>query len=172
MTSPNAGAGPFRKLAAGELGNLRSEPYALADDTVFARDPSVVDADGDPATFEVHGYFAVTFAPEGEEASVDDAPNAIVRHGALDARSFDRQRVVVLAPELAWEGGTVGAPMVLRRGAELWMYYAAAGGIGLGLDTALKIIQRHGGDIVLSRRENPTVFSIRLPASLASIPPT
>jgi hypothetical protein len=128
---PNAGAGPFREIRDDELGNLRSAPNALVDDNRFAEDPSILDADGDAATLEAWGYFAIHVAPEGEDADPLSAPAAIARYAAPDGRSFDRAPVVVLEPALAWEGGTIGAPMALRRGGEIWLYYAAAGGIGL-----------------------------------------
>jgi hypothetical protein len=124
---PNAGAGPFRELRLEEVGHARSAPNVLFDDDTFPRDPAVVDLDGDPATFEVAGYFAA--APEGSPPSAPTT--SIVRHGALDGRSFDRSPEVVLEAFEAWEGGFVGAPSVLRFQGELWMYYAAAGGIGV-----------------------------------------
>ena len=124
---PNAGAGPFRELRLGEVGHARSAPNVLFDDDTFPRDPAVVDLDGDPATFEVAGYFAA--APEGSPPSAPTT--SIVRHGALDGRSFDRSPEVVLEAVEAWEGGFVGAPSVLWFQGELWMYYAAAGGIGV-----------------------------------------
>jgi hypothetical protein len=128
---PNAGAGPFRELREGELGNARSPPNALFDDDTFPRDPSVIDVDGDAATFEVAGYFAA--GVEGDPPS--SPPRAIVRYGALDARSFDRSADIVLEPAEAWEGDSIGAPSALRvaEGSEVvfYLYYAAAGGIGL-----------------------------------------
>lgn len=124
---PNASAGPFRKLAEGELGNSRSAPNALLDKDTFPRDPAVVDLDGDPATLAVAGYFAAS--AEGQPAT--SPPRAILRHGALDARSFDRSGDVVLEPSEPWEGDSIGAPSALRVGDEIWVYYTAAGGIGL-----------------------------------------
>ena len=124
---PNAGAGPFRALREGEVGNARSAPRVLFDDDTFPRDPAVVDVDGDPATFDVLGYFAA--APEG---SAPSAPTtSIVRYGALDGRSFDRSADVVLDSTEAWEGGILGAPSALRFQGEIFLYYAAAGGIGV-----------------------------------------
>jgi hypothetical protein len=124
---PNAGAGPFRELRLGEVGHARSAPNVLFDDDTFPRDPAVVDLDGDPATFEVAGYFAA-----GAEGSPPSAPpTLIVRHGAVDGRSFDRSPEVVLEAIEPWEGDFIGAPSVLRFQGELWMYYAAAGGIGV-----------------------------------------
>jgi len=128
---PNASAGPFRKITAAELGNLRSAPNALDSDETFPRDAAVLDADGDPATLPCFAYVAATLVPEGQKASSAAPPNAIVRYGALDARSFDRAPVTVLEPARSWEKGTVGAPSVLRVGAEVLLYYAAGGGIGL-----------------------------------------
>ena len=128
---PNAAAGPFRALRVGELGNLRSAPNALEDDETFPRDPAVLDVDGDPATPAVLGYFAMTPEVPGQDPDPAAPPGAIVRHGADDGRSFDRMPLVVLTPAEPWEGGTVGAPSVVRVGGEVFLYYAAAGGIGL-----------------------------------------
>jgi len=47
----------------------------------------------------------------------------------------------------------------------------SANGVGIGLHTAQTLIQLHGGEIVLLRKNMPTVFAIRLPAWLASRPP-
>lgn len=44
-------------------------------------------------------------------------------------------------------------------------------GLGIGLSTAKELIERHGGRLVLTRQNNPTVFSIQLPASLATRKP-
>ncbi|MCC6558423.1 MAG: hypothetical protein IT372_36245 [Polyangiaceae bacterium] len=128
---PNAKAGPFRVIAQDELGNSRAAPYVFDDDEAFTRDLSVVDLDGDPSTRAVAGYFAAQLAPAGQTAEPGAPPNAIVRHDAADGRSFDRSDVTVLEPQEPWEGGTVGAPSAVRVGAEIWLYYAAAGGIGL-----------------------------------------
>jgi len=128
---PNAGAGPFRALVLGEIGNSRSAPNALTDSHGFARDVAVVDLDGDPSTYAVAGFVAAA-VKEGEVEPDRDSPTrAIVRHGALDGRSFDRAAEVVLTPDAAWEGGVVSGPAVVRVDGDLWLYYAAAGGIGL-----------------------------------------
>ncbi|MBI4957476.1 MAG: hypothetical protein HY908_36045 [Myxococcales bacterium] len=128
---PNAGLGPFRPLKAGEIGNSRPAPYGLRDDASFERDVAVLDADGDPATLGVVAYAARTTFGAGVEPEPSAPPNEIVRHTALDGRSFDRGPPVVLAPAAAWEGGTVGAPAALEVEGEVYLYYAAAGGIGL-----------------------------------------
>jgi hypothetical protein len=135
---PNAGAGPFRALRLEEVGNSRSAPQVLFDRDTFPRDPAVVDLDGDPATLEVAGYFGAV--PEG---SPPDAPTTgLVRYGAIDGRSFDRAADVVLEPAEAWEGGILGAPSALRFQGEIWLYYAAAGGIGLARSADGRVFTR------------------------------
>lgn len=128
---PNAAAGPFRAIRTEELGNLRSAPNALVDDETFPRDPAVIDADGDPATPEVFGYFAANVVPAGAKPDPTAPPRVIVRYGALDGRSFDRTAITILSPEEPWEGDTIGEPSAVRRGDEIFLYYAAQGGIGL-----------------------------------------
>jgi hypothetical protein len=128
---PSAGAGPFRALVQAELGNLRVAPNAL-DTDAFARDPSVVDLDGDPGTLAVAGYFGAAVAQGDTKPVATDPTRAILRFGALDGRSFDRAAEVVLEPTEAWEGGVLGQPSaLLHDDGETWLYYAAAGGIGL-----------------------------------------
>ncbi|WP_437900932.1 hypothetical protein [Sorangium sp. So ce124] len=128
---PNAHAGPFREIAGEELGNARTAPHVMEDDERFARDASVVDLDGDPSTLAAAGFFAATLHPEDAPPDPLAPPNAVVRYDAADGRSFERSSVTVLAPELPWEGGTVAAPSAVLVRGEIWLYYAAAGGIGL-----------------------------------------
>jgi hypothetical protein len=124
---PNAEAGPFRELRRGELGLSLVAPNAVDDDKMLARDPSILDADGDPTTFEVIGYFAA--AANG--ATADAATIAIRRGTAADGRSFERQTEVVLEATEPWEEGTIGAPSALSASGEVWLFYAGGGGIGL-----------------------------------------
>ncbi|WP_437650767.1 hypothetical protein [Sorangium sp. So ce362] len=128
---PSALAGPFRAIDQEELGNSRAAPHVMNDDERFARDASVVDLDGDPATLAAAGFFAATLRPEDAPPDPLAPPNAIVRHDAADGRSFGRASVTVLTPELPWEGGVAAAPSALLVGGEIWLYYAAEGGIGL-----------------------------------------
>jgi hypothetical protein len=125
---PNAHAGPFRDVRSDELGASRSTPYGLDDGDLRVRDPAIVDDDGDPTTPSVIGFFS---ANAKKNAPKDEPPDAILRYEAPDGRSFNRAAEPVLVPDQIWEGDTVGAPAVLREGNELWVYYAAAGGIGL-----------------------------------------
>jgi hypothetical protein len=128
---PSAAAGPFRAIVQVEIGNLRVAPNAVEDDDEFVRDPAIVDLDDDPSTLVVAGYFGVAVAQGGTKPTATDPTRAIRRYGALDGRSFDRSAEVVLEPSEAWEGGVLGQPSALLAGGETWLYYAAAGGIGL-----------------------------------------
>ncbi|XYI03425.1 hypothetical protein ACMHYB_28115 [Sorangium sp. So ce1128] len=128
---PSAHAGPFREIDQEELGSSRVAPHAMDDDERFTRDASVIDLDGDPSTLAAAGFFAATLHAEGDAPDPLAPPNAIVRHDAADGRSFARSSVTVLAPELPWEGGVVAAPSAVLVRGEIWLYYAAEGGIGL-----------------------------------------
>ena len=129
---PNAEAGPFRPLRKGELGGLLSAPNAVADDKTFARDATVLDADGDPTTLPVIGYFA---ANEHGSGKGNAAPDQIVRRVAFDGRSFERETHVVLAPTEDWEYSQISGPAAIGVGGEVFLYYAAGRGIGLARST-------------------------------------
>jgi hypothetical protein len=128
---PNATAGPFREIAIVELGNSRTAPYGLKSDDEYPRDMTAIDADGEPATLEVWGYVTQTIFGEDVEPDPNAAPTEIARYVALDGRSFSRQFDSVLIAQQLWEGGVLRAPSALCVGDEVWLYYAAAGGIGL-----------------------------------------
>ena len=128
---PNAVAGPFRAITADELGNSRSAPDALEDTRSYARDPSIIDADGDLATPEVVGYFGAVISYGDASAKPSDPTNVILRFGALDGRSFDRAAEKVLDAEAYWEGGVVGSPSAVRVRGEIFLYYASVAAIGL-----------------------------------------
>jgi hypothetical protein len=128
---PNSDAGPFRATVAGEIGQPAAAPNAVDDDLSYSRDPSVVDLDGDPSTLAVAGFFSCDGPPGYMVPSPGDPSVAIVRYDAADGRSFQRPATLVLSASEPWEGGTMGQPSVLLVGGVFWMYYAAAGGIGL-----------------------------------------
>lgn len=146
---PNARLGPFRPLVTAELGNSRPAPKVMDDRGWLPRDPAVLDVDGDPATLEVWGYFAVSEKPKDGSKPETTAPStAIVRYHALDGRTFDRQAVTVLQPGEAWEGGTVGQPAVVRAAGEVRLYYAAKGGIGLARSKDGVVFTRASGPVL------------------------
>jgi hypothetical protein len=152
---PNARAGPFRELKEGEMGDLRSEPYAIDDDERFLRDPSVIDLDGDPDTLAVIGYFAGREVVDDVDPDPTLEPDRIFVLTALDGRTFGRSPEIALRPDLPWEGGRVGQPSALRleSSEEIIMLYAAEGGIGLAMSpdggafdkAALPVLEPAGG---------------------------
>ncbi len=144
---PTAVAGPFRALLQEELGNNRVAPDAV-DDDVFSRDPSVIDVDGDPTTLTVAGYFGAAVAQGGVKPTADDPTRVILRFGALDGRSFDESAEAVLEPTEAWEGGVIGHPSALHVGKEIWLFYAAAGGIGLAKSSDGHAFTRVAGPVL------------------------
>lgn len=140
---PNAGAGPFRALRKGELGLSLVAPNAVDDGITLARDATMLDVDGDPATFDVLGYFGAS----ENGAAADEPPIAIRRGVASDGRSFERQTEVVLEAGDAWEKGTIGAPSAILVNGEVWIYYAAGDGIGLAKSSGTTF-KKHGGPVL------------------------
>jgi hypothetical protein len=133
---PSSGVGPFRPLAADELPSSAAPPFVLDDPTAPYREPAVVAASDDDASLAVV-LFAVARV---------GGHDVIVRTSAPDARSFyggiaDNETgshprhapAVVLAADQAWEGADLTGPSAVRVGAQLRLYYAGAGGVGLAL---------------------------------------
>ena len=132
---PSSGVGPFRALQLGELTPKALVPYVFSNQTADYREPSVVATSTDPTSTEVWMYVV------GHVGGVD----VLVRTHADDARSFYGDTAdnatgapptppVVLQASQSWEGGAtgnLGGPSALMVGGQLWLYYAAAGGIGL-----------------------------------------
>jgi hypothetical protein len=122
---PSEQIGPFRKLAAEEVQGIA--PFVLDDKNAAYREPTAI----------VEGDSIVLFA-----VARRDGKDVIVRTRATDGRSFfgtsadfGRLPEVVLSPDQPWEGGALSGPFVLRRGAELLLYYAGKGGIGVARST-------------------------------------
>lgn len=131
---PSAGDGPFRPLVAAELSLSAVPPYVLGDPSENFEEPTVVGVSDDPSSPEVWMY-CVSHANGGD---------VVVRTHALDARSFygdttDNEDTsharhvppTVLSADQGWEGGTLTAPAAIRTNGQVWLYYTAAGGIGL-----------------------------------------
>ena len=123
---PTAGVGPFRKLGVDEVPGIA--PFVLDDRVAIYREPAIlapaVAADDSPAIL-----YAV-----GKPAGVD----VIVRTRADDGRAFlgasgdfGRSPPIVLSADAAWEGPALAGPFALRVKEEVFLYYSAAGGIGI-----------------------------------------
>jgi hypothetical protein len=137
---PTSGVGPFRKLGDTEL--MSSAPFVLlapgpAMKTLPATtylEPAILAASGDASSTEVT-LFTVLVPADGSGSS-------IVRTRADDARSFfgmngesGHAPAMALVADAAWEGGSLTGPSALHVGAEVFLYYAAAGGIGVARST-------------------------------------
>ena len=114
---PTSGVGPFRALEPEEV--RTTAPFVLDDGDALYREPAVM-REGDATVL-----YAVARAPAGADV--------IVRTRALDARTFTTPPRVVLAPE--GDERALGGPAVVRRGAEVLLYYATASGIRLARST-------------------------------------
>ena len=123
---PTVGVGPFRKLGVDEVPGIA--PFVLDDRVAIYREPAIlapaVAADDSPAIL-----YAV-----GKPAGID----VIVRTRADDGRAFfgangdfGRSPPVVLSADASWEGPSLAGPFALRVKEEIFLYYAAAGGIGV-----------------------------------------
>jgi hypothetical protein len=133
---PTSDVGPFRKLGAKEVLNVA--PYVLdgLTDAPYEQ-PAVLPLSADPASMEVAMYVDATVKTGGV------THGAIVRTHADDGVSFygtalDDPNVpeLVLDASEPWEEGSVHSPGVLRAaGGQVYLYYAAGGGIGLATST-------------------------------------
>jgi hypothetical protein len=117
---PNAGVGPFRKLATEEVRGLA--PYVLDDAPARYREPAVLRESSATLLYAV--------------ARVN-GKDVIVRTRANDARTFfgtsshfGSDPAVVLEPDQPWEGMLSG-PTLVRFGGDVSLYYAGDAGIGL-----------------------------------------
>jgi hypothetical protein len=120
---PTAGVGPFRKLDSSEL--LTVAPFVLDDKEAQYRQPAALASEKGSTRVLL---YAVT---------TRGGKDIIVRSRADDARSFYGTSLdgthtppSVLEPELPWEGTRLSHPAVVRRGDQIWLYYATDGGIG------------------------------------------
>jgi hypothetical protein len=140
---PTAGVGPFRRLEAGEVRGLA--PFVLDDVGVTYRDPAVLQLAGDETWL-----YAV--------ARTADAAGVVVRTRARDERTFfgagavpgqtGKRPVTVLRPDLAWEGVALSGPAVVRRNAEVLLFYAARDGIGVARGTDGTSFEKEPGPVL------------------------
>jgi hypothetical protein len=133
---PTSDVGPFRKLATKEvpgiapyvLDGLSTNPYAepaalaLGSSSTSMAVALYVDAPVYPASGKSHGGIARTRADDG-----------VSFYGT--ALNLPAEPKLVLDESEPWEGGSIHSPSVLRVGAQIYLYYAAAGGIGVAVSS-------------------------------------
>jgi hypothetical protein len=129
VVRPHAHAGPFRPLRENELSERSGlAPYPLKSSARQFRQPTVLELtpSGRPGPCALYAVARIARV------------TGIYRFLAPDARSFtpdpNPQRPILRA-ELSWEGDWVGSPSAHRVGEQVWLFYAAAGGIGLARST-------------------------------------
>jgi hypothetical protein len=130
---PTTGVGPFRKLAATEVGGVA--PYVLDSQQGLYREPSALALDGaDQSGIAPSTRVALYFVAHPKSGGGD----VIERTHADDARSFygagpdfGHSPSQVLSADQAWEGSNLAGPSVLAVGAQIYLYYAGIGGIGV-----------------------------------------
>lgn len=139
---PTTGVGPFRKLDTSETRSIA--PFVFEDKTAVYRDPCAL------------------LAPDGSvvlyAAARSGAQDVIVRTRALDGRTFfgtsdhDGQRPeVVLAPDPQNEGTSLTGPAVVRRGNDVFIFYASTGGIHAAISSNGGTFQRFANEPIFAR---------------------
>ena len=147
--TPNARLGPFRELLQSELGQSRLAPTVLSDDSALLRAATVLSA-GDDAPPLASWAYAARIDPQGADAADPTVPTTqLVRIEARDGRSFSRRQTLVLSASLPWEAGVLAQPSALWVEGQVWLYYAAAGGIGLARGDG-EVFTRYGAGPVLA----------------------
>ena len=163
LNLPTSGVGPFRKLADDEV--LGIAPYVLDGAGAKYREPSALALDADPSSARVALYVTATQNIKGV------IHTAIMRTHADDARSFYGTSLdptdgdapaLVLDAGAAWEEGNLHSPSVLRVGGVIYLYYAAAGGIGVATST---------DGLTFTKRATP-VLATDAPLTWETTPPT
>jgi hypothetical protein len=167
---PTANMGPFRELTMAEEPN-QPLSFVFAPPGLAVREPSVLAVDpSDPSSMGVYLCAVV-------EASSDaGSSTTITRTRADDGRSFygtalDPALGTTLPPVLSatapWEGSRVTGPSVLRVGSEYYLFYAAAGGIGLARSAdGLNFIKNDTNPVLAP---DPTVSWETTPPSAPSV---
>ena len=130
---PSSGAGPFQALAQTQVEPADIAPFVFFAPGKPASEPTVIAGrPDDPSSPSVIVYLVVPGA-QGSVVVRTRADDGVSFYGdTADAQQDPSHRPpVVLAASLAWEGTDVTGPSALRVGPEIWLYYAAQGGIGL-----------------------------------------
>lgn len=129
---PESGVGPFQALVQTQVAPADVAPYVFLEAGQTLTEPCILPQSTDPSSPAVLLY-VVAVGGTGTEILRTRADDGVSFYGdtADQENNPSHKPPVVLSASLAWEGKSVTGPSVLRVGSEIWMYYAAAGGIGL-----------------------------------------
>ncbi|MFO0741965.1 MAG: hypothetical protein U0270_39070 [Labilithrix sp.] len=142
---PSAEMGPFRALQNRELKG--TAPFVLDDSRAQYTDAAAL----------ADGAGVILFAVSGGK---------IVKTRSFDGRTFygigqaGKSPAVVLAPDEPWEGAALAGPFALRRDAEVLLFYAGAGGIGLARSRDGVSFEKSSAPILAGAVGAPTVFAL------------
>jgi len=129
---PSSGVGPFQALTQMQVEHADVAPYVMLEPGQTLTEPSVLPASGDLSSPSLL-MFVVAQGSKGTVIERTSSGDGVSFYGdtADEERNPSHRPPVVLSASLAWEGVSVSGPSVMRVASEIWMYYAAGGGIGL-----------------------------------------
>jgi hypothetical protein len=153
---PSSGAGPFRKLASGEVDGVA--PNLLDDEAANYREPSALALSDSVALYVVMANAQAT--------------DVIARTRATDDRTFfgatadfGHKPQQVLASDQTWEGPNLAHPSALKVGTGIWLYYASNGSIGLAQSSDGLTFTKVGAPVLVADALGPIAS-----ASVAQLP--
>jgi hypothetical protein len=129
---PSSGVGPFQALSQTQVAPADVAPFVCLEPGQNLSEPTVLPATTDASTVAVLLY-AVGQGPSGQVIVRSDSDDGISFYGDTADESVHptHKPPVVLEASLSWEKADLTGPSALRVGSQIWLYYAASGGIGL-----------------------------------------
>jgi hypothetical protein len=146
---PSSGVGPFQALAQTQVAPADVAPFVCLEPGQNLTEPSVL-----PATSEAGGaavlVYAVGQGPGGQVIVRTHSDDGVSFYGDTADQSTHptHKPPVVLAASLAWEKTDVTGPSALRVGSQIWLYYAASGGIGLAQSSDGREFEKTGAPVL------------------------
>lgn len=146
---PSSGVGPFQPLSQMQVAPQDIAPFVLSHSAGACTEPSVLSASADGATPALTMYYVLPGAPGTVIAfsRSDDGVSFYGDSGDVENNPSHKPPIVLTAT-LPWEGGAVDGPSAIRVGSQVWLYYAAAGGIGLAKSNDGRTFAKTGGPLL------------------------
>jgi len=148
---PSSGVGPFQALTQMQVEHADVAPFVLLEPGQTLTEPSVLPESSDPSSPSLL-MFVVGQGGKGTVIQRTSSEDGVSFYGdtADEERNPSHRPPVVLSASLAWEGVGVSGPSVMRVASEIWMYYAAAGGIGLAKSSDGMTFTKTGAPVLAS----------------------
>jgi hypothetical protein len=146
---PSSGAGPFQALGPMQLASQDIPPFVLSRPGAACTEPAVLSESAGGSTPAVSMYYVLPGASGSQIAlsRADDGVSFYGDSGDVEVHPTHRPPAVLTAT-LPWEGAGVAGPSALRVGSEVWLYYAAAGGIGLAKSGDGRAFTKTGAPVI------------------------